>query len=146
MNKLLSLAFGSLRLSSPWADALLALPRLACGIILPLNFGLSKFPPPQWFIEDIGRLGFPAPAVFAWAAVISEVIASFLLALGFATRPMALLVMITMFVAAFVQKANAPLWERLPSLFFFLNAYFSLVLGSGRFGLDSLLRKRLHIE
>lgn len=146
MKKLLAFTFGSLHLPSTWADALLAIPRILCGIILPLNFGLSKFPPPEWFIGDIGRLGFPAPAFFAWAAVISEVIASFLLALGFATRPMAILVMITMFVAAFVQKANAPLWERLPSLFFFLNAYFSLVLGSGRFGLDAFLRKRLHIE
>lgn len=146
MNKLLSLAFGSIRVPSLAADAMLALPRLACGIILPLEFGMGKFPPPQWFIEDIGRLGFPMPTFFAWAAVVSEVIASFFLALGLATRPMALLVMITMFVAAFVQKANSPLWERLPSLFFFLNAYVSLVLGSGRFGLDALLRRRLHIE
>lgn len=146
MKKLLALAFSSLRLSSIAADALLAVPRVACGLILPLNFGMSKFPPPQWFIEDIGKLGFPMPTFFAWAAVVSEVIASFLLALGLATRPMALLVMITMFVAAFVQKANSPLWERLPSLFFFLNAYVALVLGSGRFGADALLRKRLHIE
>lgn len=146
LKKLFSCVFGSIHLANVWIDALVALPRFVCGIILPLKFGMSKFPPPQWFIEDVGKLGFPAPTFFAWAAVVSEVVASFMLAMGLATRLSALLVMVTMFVAAFVQKADAPLWERLPSLFFFLNAYFALVLGCGRIGLDSLLRKRLHIE
>lgn len=136
-------AVGSVRLDSPLTDALIALPRVICGILLPINFGLSKLPVPQWFIDDIGRLGFPMPTVFAWAAVLSEVFGSLLLAAGLLTRPMALLILITMAVAAFVQKADASLWERLPSLFFFLNAWFALALGSGRFGLDALIRPRL---
>lgn len=123
------------------ADVLLTLPRVAGGVLL-IRFGWSKFPTPQWFIEDVGRLGFPAPTFFAWAAVLSEVFCSALLALGLATRLTALMVVCTMFVAAFVQKADAALWEKLPSLFFLLNAYFAMVLGSGRFGLDELIRRR----
>lgn len=134
---------GTVRLQPLWADLLLSLPRVLVGIMLPLFFGASKFPPPQWFIEDIGRLGFPLPAAFAWAAVIAEVIASATLAIGLFTRPSAILVFITMAVAAFVQKANAPLWERLPALFFLLNAHVAMVLGSGRFGVDAALRRWL---
>lgn len=144
MLVLLRAIVGTVRVGeSIWFDVLIALPRVVCGVILPLKFGLSKFPTPQWFIEDVGKLGFPMPWFFAWAAVLTEVIGSFLLAAGFMTRLMALLVMITMFVAAFVQKGDAELWERLPSLFFFLNAYFALVLGSGRIGADEFLRGKL---
>lgn len=149
MHFLLRFVFGSLRFAdqrsaaSWWIDAMIALPRIACGVILPIKFGLGKFPPPQWFIDDVGKLGFPMPVFFAWAAVLSEVVGSFLLAAGFMTRLMALLVMITMFVAAFVQKGDAALWEKLPSLFFFLNAYFAMILGSGRLGADEIVRRTL---
>jgi putative oxidoreductase len=141
MARLLPLVFGSVVFQSWVTDLMIALPRVACGLILAFKFGWSKFPTPQWFIEDVGRLGFPAPAFFAWAAVLTEVFGSLMLAAGFATRLNALLLIITMAVAAFVQKADASLWERLPSLFFLLNAYFALALGSGRFGLDALIRR-----
>lgn len=142
MRKLLLFFCGGVRFDSVVTDLLIAIPRVACGVILPLKFGLSKFPTPQWFIEDIGRLGFPAPAVFAWAAVLTEVFGSFLLALGVVTRLVGTLLIVTMFVAAFVQKADASLWERLPALFFLLNAWFAVALGSGRFGVDELIRRR----
>ena len=143
MAMLLRLAFGSVTFQSWVTDLMVALPRVACSLILALKFGWSKFPTPPWFIEDIGRLGFAVPAFFAWAAVLTEVFGSLMLAAGLATRVNALLLIITMSVAAFVQKADASLWERLPSLFFLLNAYFALVLGSGRLGLDALIRRRL---
>ena len=138
--------FGCVRLESAAADAALTIPRVVCGVILPVSFGMSKFPVPTWFVEDVGRLGFPAPAVFAWAAVLTEVVGSFMLAAGLATRLMGALLVATMFVAAFVQKADAPLWERLPSLFFLLNAYFAMVLGCGRFGADAMIRRVLPVR
>jgi putative oxidoreductase len=143
VRKLIAFICGTVRFDSIATDIAIAIPRIVCGVILPLKFGLSKFPTPQWFIGDIGRLGFPAPAFFAWAAVLTEVIGSFMLALGLFTRFVAALLIITMFVAAFVQKADAELWERLPSLFFLLNAWFALTLGSGRFGADELIRRKL---
>ncbi len=142
MRTLLPWIFGTVRLPAA-ADLALALPRLICGIILPVFFGLSKFPVPEWFISDVGKLGFPFPFFFAWAAVLTEVVGSFMLAAGLATRLVGTLLIITMCVAAFIQKADVALWERLPSLFFLLNAYFAVVLGSGRFGLDALIRRKL---
>jgi len=142
--KILRLVFGSVEFHSVWIDAAIGLPRVAAGIMLPGCFGLSKFPTPQWFIDDVGRLGFPFPTVFAWAAVLTEVFGSFMLAAGFATRLVALLLVFTMFVAAFIQKADAAMWERLPALFFMLNAWFALVFGSGRFGLDALVRRSMN--
>lgn len=143
MRWFVSLICGGVRFESRLTDVLIALPRIVCGVIMPVFFGLSKFPTPQWFIDDIGRLGFPMPAFFAWAAVLTEVFGSFLLALGLGTRLVGVLLMVTMFVAAFIQKSDAALWERLPALFFFLNAWFAVVLGSGRIGLDELVRRRL---
>lgn len=142
MKTLYQFLFGGVRFDSWLTDVLIALPRVAFGLILPLKFGLSKFPTPEWFIEDVGKLGFPMPWFFAWAAVLTEVVGSFLLAAGLFTRPMAMLVIITMGVAAFVQKGPSPMWEKLPSLCFMVNAWFALLLGSGRLGLDELLRRR----
>lgn len=78
--------------------------------------------------------------------MLTEVVGSFMLALGICTRPVAALLIITMFVAAFVQKADSALWERLPALFFLLNAWFALTLGAGRFSADQLIRRKFKLE
>ena len=41
---------------------------------LATRFGWSKFPTPQWFIDDVAKLGFPLPVLFAWLAVLAEVV------------------------------------------------------------------------
>ena len=110
--------FGSQKLSSALVDGALVPLRVFAGLALATGFGMGKFPVPQWFIEDVGNLGFPFPVVFAWAAVLAEVVGGLLLALGLFTRPAALSIVATMLVAALLQKAGDPLWERLPSLFF----------------------------
>ena len=125
-----------------WADAALVLPRVFAGLVLAVGFGASKFPVPEWFVTDIGNLGFPIPVVFAWAAVLAEVVGGLLLAVGFMTRPAAASIICTMLVAALLQKAGDPLWERLPSLFFMAVAYYGLVLGGGRYSVDGWLRGR----
>ena len=142
MRKLFNLIFGGVRFDSITTDIMIAVPRISLGAILPLYFGLSKFPVPQWFIDDVGKLGFPMPAFFAWAAVLSEVMGSFMLALGLCTRLSAAFVVITMFVAAFVQKGDEELWQKLPSLCFMANAWFFLALGSGRIGIDEIIRRK----
>ncbi len=142
MKSLLNLIFGTVRFESWFADVMIAVPRFAFGVILPLYFGLSKFPVPEWFITDVGKLGFPVPTFFAWAAVLTEVVGSFMLAAGLCTRAVAFLLVITMGVAAFIQKGDAAMWEKLPSLCFMLNAWFMLLLGSGRLGLDEVIRRK----
>lgn len=126
-------------LPSAWADAIVAIPRIVVGVLLATDFGWSKFPTPAWFVEDVAALGFPAPAFFAWAAVLSEVVGGALLALGLLTRGAGLAVTVTMLVAAFLQKAGDPMWERLPALGCAWVGMYAVALGSGRFGLDALL-------
>lgn len=142
MRALLGLVFGGAKLGCVSAELMIAVPRVALGVLMPLYFGLSKFPVPQWFIDDVGKLGFPVPFVFAWAAVLTEVVGSFMLAMGLCTRIVAALLVFTMGVAAFVQKGDAELWQKLPSLCFMVNAWFAMVLGSGRFGLDEIIRRK----
>lgn len=131
-------------LPSPWADLLLMIPRLCVGYWLATRFGWSKFPTPQWFIDDVAKLGFPLPVLFAWLAVLAEVVGGALLALGLFTRLAGLAIGVTMLVAVFLQKADAALWEKLPALGCLWVALYAVVLGSGRFGLDAILfRKKI---
>jgi putative oxidoreductase len=125
-----------------WTDSALVIPRAFAGLVLAIDFGASKLPVPEWFVTDVGNLGFPIPVAFAWAAVLTEVVGGIFLAAGFMTRPAAASIICTMLVAAFLQKAGDPLWERLPSLFFMVVAYYGLVLGGGRFSVDGWLRRR----
>ena len=144
--------------SSPLADAILAIPRILCGYFLAYNFGGSKFGLPwspgdndlglfqvaAWFPEDVAAFGgifALAPVFFAWMAAASEAIGGLFLLLGLKTRVASFLIMCTMLVAIFFQKWDQGLWGMLPALGFLWVALYSLVLGSGRFGLDYLLAK-----
>jgi putative oxidoreductase len=85
--------------------ALLAL-RLA-GLGLAINHGWGKLAAlasgSGRFTEGVGQMGFPAPAVFAWAAALAETLGGTLVTLGLFTRVAASLCAVTMFVAAFVR-------------------------------------------
>src|SRR5260370_21395002 len=58
-------------------------------------------------IEDVASLGFPAPAVFAWAAALSEFVGGLCIGLGLGTRVAALFAAFTILVAA-VARHPAP--------------------------------------
>ena len=126
-------------------DLILLLPRLIGCYFLCVNFGGSKFPTPDWFVQDVAKLGFPFPAFFAWCAVLTEVVGSFLIMIGLFTRVAAFNLMITMLVAIFLQKWDTEVWEKLPAMGFLWIALFTLVLGSGRFGVDYLLSKKINV-
>ena len=148
---------------SHWtADLAIALPRILCGLLLTLDFGSSKFGMPwtdpeqglalfqvaAWFPEDVAAFGPPfswAPGLFAWIGAASEAIGGLLLVLGLQTRISAFFVGCTMLVAIFFQKWGASTWEMLPAMGFLWMSVYCLILGSGRFGLDYLLSKRLSI-
>lgn len=141
---------------SLWADLVLFLPRFICGMLLAIDFGASKFgvpwsPPDRelglfevvyWFPEDVAQFGgifAMFPVFFAWMAGFSETIGGLLLALGFKTRIAAFLIVCTMLVAIFGQKWDEGVWGMLPAMGFLWVSIYSLVLGSGRIGLDFLL-------
>ena len=84
------------------------------------------------------------PAFFAWAAVLAETFGGAMLVVGLGTRFAGFMVATTMIVAIFCQKWGGPVWEMLPAMGFLWIAVYAMVLGSGRFGLDYLISKRMN--
>lgn len=143
-----------------FADLIITIPRILCGLWLTAMFGADKFGMPwtadsqnlnlfevsAWFPEDVASYGgifAIAPVFFAWMGAFSEAVGGLFLLLGLKTRIASFLIMCTMLVAIFMQKWNQGLWGMLPALGFLWVAIYNLVLGSGRFGLDYLIAKKL---
>lgn len=144
-----------------WAqDLLLAIPRITYGYFLAVNFGASKFGMPWtdpdknlklfevafWFPEDVsayGGLFAMFPAFLAWMAAFSETIGGCAWVLGFQTRLFSFLIFCTMLVVVFVHQMQNGLWNMLPGMGILWISLLGMVIGSGRFGLDFLLSKKL---
>lgn len=141
-------------------DVLLAIPRVICGLLLTASFGADKFGMPwtadsqnlnlfevaAWFPDDVSEYGgifAIAPVFFAWMGAFSEAVGGLFLMLGLKTRVAAFLIMCTMLVAIFLQKWDQGLWAMLPAMGFLWVALYNLILGSGRFGLDHILSKKI---
>lgn len=139
-------------------NILLIVPRIVGGLALTLDFGSSKFGMPwtdgdrdltifqvsDWFVDDVAQFGIPfslAPVFFAWMGAASEAIGGLLLAIGLQTRITGFFLGCTMLVAIFFQKWSNGLWEMLPAMGFLWISLYSIILGSGRFGLDYLIYK-----
>jgi len=144
-------------------DVALLILRLS-GIYLAWGHGVGKlqrlasgeFGP---FIEGVGKMGFPMPTAFAWAAAIAET-AGFLVAVGLLTRIAAGLGAATMAVAALLrhhapaQFGSALGLTEVPAetlrgwgspelaLIYFLCLVALVLLGPGRYSLDALIRRR----
>jgi putative oxidoreductase len=146
-----------------WQDFLLVLPRFVCGYLLSFDFGSAKFglpwSPPEnnlgffevafWFPNDMiehGGIFKMFPAFFAWMGAFSEGVGGLALIAGFQTRIFSFLIVCTMMVAAFVQHAGHDLWQKLPAIGFLWVAVYTMVMGSGRFGLDYILAKKFTDE
>jgi putative oxidoreductase len=141
-------------------DLLLAIPRVACGYLLTVEFGSPKFGLPWsnpdnglglfevafWFPQDVAGYGgifALMPGVFAWMGGFAEAIGGILLLFGIQTRLASFLIMCTMLVAIFMQQWQEGLWMMLPAMGFLWIGIFYMILGSGRFGVDYLLTKKL---
>jgi putative oxidoreductase len=145
------------------ADFLFALMRFLAGMLLAVDFGADKFGMPwtpegqnlkffevaAWFPEDVAEYGgifALAPVFFAWMGAFSEAVGGLFLALGFQTRIASFLIMCTMLVAIFCQKWGEGTWGMLPAMGFLWISLYNLYLGSGRFGLDFLIFKKMGHE
>lgn len=143
-----------------WQDLLFAVPRIVCGYLLTSDFGAAKFGLPWspadnnlkffevafWFPNDVAEYGgifAMFPAFFAWMGAFSEAVDGIFLLLGLLTRPFAVLIFITMFVAAFFQQMNQGVWNMLPAMGMMWVSLFYSILGSGRFGLDYIIAKKM---
>jgi len=135
--------FGGVNLEGRLANASYLLLRGVTGLLLAFNHGLNKLPPSEKFIEGVGNMGFSMPHMFAWAASISEFAGGLLLALGLLTRPSSFLIFVTMSVAVFIRHASDPLsGSRELALVYACLAVMFMGMGSGRFGIDAVLRRR----
>ena len=136
--------FGSIE-NSISTDLVLAIFRVFVGLSMMLAHGAGKVPVSDGFIEHLESLGLPMPVLLAWAAAFSEYIGALLVALGLFTRPAALMLAITMFVAAFVNHAGDAFGVAEKAYLYFAISSMFVILGSGRFGLDSAIRRKLNI-
>ncbi len=152
--------FASVPMPFWWQDLILAFPRIVCGYLLTADFGAAKFglpwSPPEnglgffevafWFPQDVAHYGgifAVAPAFFAWMGAFSEAVGGLFLLFGFQTRLFSLLIFCTMLVAIFAQQIQDGLWNCLPALGFLWVCLFTLILGSGQFGVDYWIAKKL---
>ena len=95
--------------------------------------------PQQWFIDDVAEMGFPAPAAFAWLAVLIEFFGGLLLIVGFGTRLAALATCIVTFTAAFVYHGGDVGQSGLTATVFLAMCTTLLIAGPGRFSVDGLM-------
>jgi putative oxidoreductase len=126
--------------SSFVADLGLTILRVSAGLLMAFLHGMGKFPVSEQLIQGVASLGFPMPTFFAWAAASAELIGAICLAVGFMTRPAALLLGITMLVAAFGMHLNDPWSTRELSFIYLVISIVFLTRGSGRFSIDHLIK------
>lgn len=130
------------------ADAVLTAVRVFTGLAMALAHGWGKvFGDPADNVARAARLGFPLPEVFGWAAAISEFAGGLLLAIGLFTRPAALFILCTMVVATYSHAVvRGDPFSAMEGGSYELACVFGvlclqyLVIGSGRFGVDRLVR------
>lgn len=140
--KFLNWFIGGTNIISIPPNVALALLRIFTGLSLALAHGIGKLPPSDGFIGAVGNLGFPVPALFAWLSGCTEFFGGLLLAIGLLTRPAALFITINMSVAVFLRHADDPFSSKEKALFFLVVAVVFLIIGSGKYGIDSLFRGR----
>ena len=85
--------------------------RVAVGLMMAFGHWLAKVPPAAGF-EAVGSLGFRSPAVFAWAAGLSEFVGGLLIVAGLFTRPASLFLAVSMGVALFLKHGADPIFSR----------------------------------
>jgi putative oxidoreductase len=141
MERLRELLIGGAGGASREADAGLLALRLFAGLGLALGHGIGKLPPSPRFLAGVEEMGFPAPALFAWAAALAEAVGGALIAAGLLTRPSALFVLFTMLVAAFLREGPAFADKEKPLLYGAV-ALLLMLMGAGRYSLDAALRGR----
>ena len=139
----------TLSLGSPFPRTLstdlgLFLIRLTTGILLCTVFEKflpreGRWGPQDWFVADVGKMGFPFPLFFAWCAVLSEFVGGILLALGLFARPAAFFNAVTTFVAAFIFHNGDVSGSALLGTVFFSSTMGLTLTGPGRLSLDYLI-------
>ena len=113
--------------------------RVVVGLLMAALHGAGKFPPSQQLIGGVQALGFPAPAVFAWLATLAE-LGGIFIAIGFLTRPAALMLFITMAVAVFGRHAADPMNVKELAILYMVFALVFFARGASRISMDRFIK------
>jgi putative oxidoreductase len=131
-----SLFFKVTKENNIWNELSITVLRLYVGFAMAFAHGFGKIPPPERLIEGVTGMGFPMPAVFAWAAALSEFLGGILLAIGLFTRPSAFFLGFTMCVAGFVAHGQDPFDKKELALFYAASCLVFLFRGASGFSVD----------
>lgn len=134
--------FGSAVIQSTAANIGLLLLRVYAGLFLAFGHGIKKFPPSEGVVNMVSNRGFPAPEIFAWLSVLTELFGGIFLALGLFTRPVAFFIAVNMLVAAFV-GTDSPFGKKELALFYEFAALVFLFIGSTKYGLDYFIKRKV---
>jgi len=134
------LLFGGSFESRPFGDVGLTLLRAFTGLSLAFAHGLGKLQAPDKFLGMMPNIGLPLPSVFGWLAIFAEFFGGLLLAFGLLTRPAAFFILCVMLTALVGVHINDPFAKQESALMYGFIALAFLIVGSGRYGLDALIR------
>lgn len=143
MKTIKSLLFGSCKPDGNCAQFCYAVFRIFVGATIAIQHGYVKLQAPNAFIDNmVSGLGLPMPQVMGWLAILAEFVGGICIVLGLATRPAAFFLGCTMAVAAFVMHADDPFTGNKELALLYLACSVVIIgFGSGRFGIDSKLKK-----
>ncbi len=127
---------------SAFANLGLVLLRGFAGIALAFGHGIDKLSVSGKFIESVGKMGFPMPAFFAWAAALSEFGCGIFLALGLFTRLSSLFIGFTMLAALWSVHFNDPFPKQEKAFLYLFIALLFLLKGASDWSLDSIFRRK----
>ena len=124
-----------------WLIDLMLLGARIFACVWMIGAGLDKIPTPDWMVDQVAGIGFPAPRFFALCAEMSEYAGGVLLLFGLFSRPAAFFLAFTMGTAALGFHRVNPFVEYHITLGFFWLYIVLLATGPGRFSLDAMLSR-----
>ena len=141
-SKLKHLVFGGPGTGTPLGDAGLLVVRLFVGCSFAFSHGLDKLRDPSKIIGGLTQMGFPAPTLMGWLAILGEFGGGLLILLGLATRFGAFLVGFTMCVAGFVVLRHEAFDKKELAFAYLSIAVALLLIGAGRYSVDAMIEPR----
>ena len=94
--------------------------------------------------EGAAQMGFPLPALFAWAAAFSEFLGGLCLAAGVGTRVAAFFIWCTMSVALFIRHAGDPFSAKELAYLYWTASLALMLLGGGRYTVWRMVQRVAH--
>lgn len=124
-------------------DLVWAIFRLYCGISIAIGAGWAKVPTPDWFVEQVGEIGFTFISAEFWAhlAAYGEFIGGLLIAFGIFTRIAAFQLAFQFFVVSFIWYSEPELFGMYYQQLIFWSFILITFMGGGKYSLDTLIKK-----